>query len=74
VFSLNWKISLNETTVRSIWDAYHLAFSKKIKLGDSTVKSKLLEMRHRRCKLISDNMDKKLQAYIKNIRTGGGNI
>ena len=27
-----------------------------------------------RCKLIGDNMDQKVQAYIKNVRAGGGNI
>ena len=69
-----WKIPLSETTVRSRRDAYRHAVSKRVKLGESTVINKLPEIGRGISNLIGDDMDQKVQAYIKNVRAGGGNI
>ena len=71
-FSSRWKIHLSETTVRSIRDSYHREIDMRRRIGESDVVNSLPERERGRSKLLGNDLDEKVQLYIKSVREHGG--
>ena len=72
VYSAKLKIALSKPTVQSIRDVYRAEVNIRIKLGESGVITSLPERKRGRSKLVGDDIDNKVQLYIRNVRVGGG--
>ena len=71
-FSSHWKIHLSEATVRSIRDSYHHEIDMRRRMGDSDVVNSLHERQRGKSKLLGNDLDEKVQLYIKSVREHGG--
>lgn len=65
--------SVSESTVKSIKTCYKDELRKQAGTGSSVVKS-LPEKKRGRTLLLGDELDKKLQLYLKRIREDGGPV
>ena len=65
VYSAKLKIALSEPTVQSIRDAYRAQVNIRIKLGESGAITSLPERKCGRSKLVGDDIDDKVQLYIR---------
>lgn len=71
-FCLHWKIHLIEGTVRSIRDSYHHEIDMRRRVGDGDVVNSLPEREWGRSKLLGNDLDEKVQLYIKSVRNSNG--
>ena len=71
-FSRKLSIRLSESTVRSIKDAYKVEVNRKRKQHDDNDVSSLPVKKRGRSLLIGEDLDSKVQLYLKNVRNGGG--
>lgn len=71
-FSRKLNQSLSESTVRSIKDAYKIEVARKRKLQEDDEILSLPEKKRGRSVLLGEDLDKKVQLYLKNVRQGGG--
>ncbi len=71
-FSRKLSIRLSESTVRSMKDAYKVEVSRKRKQHDEDDVVSLPVKKRGRSLLLGEDLDTKVQLYLKNVRKGGG--
>ena len=74
VFSQRLEKTVSETTVRSIRNAYREELRKKRSRAGNDEVSILPSKKHGRRVLLGQELDKKVQLYLKKVREGGGAV
>ena len=72
LFSRKLNVKLSETTVRSIRDRYLEELKQRRRAGDDEFVDSFPEKRRGRSLLLGNNLDEKLQLYVRKVREGCG--